>query len=130
MRLTLKSFWPGIVWFLLSCVAFFIPGAALPDDQWFSIFEIDKLVHVFLFGTLVILWCLPVFHRSTLSLRKLLVLIPAVFFGYSIAVEFIQHFFIPGRSFDLADIVADAVGCSIGFFLMRWYFLRTRADVK
>ena len=126
----LKSFWPGIIWFLLSCVAFFLPGAALPDDEWFSILEIDKLVHVFLFATLVLLWCLPVLHRNTVTNRKLLLLIPLIFFGYSIAVEFIQHFFIPGRSFDLADIVADAVGCGVGFFLMRWYSLRTRSEVK
>lgn len=130
MRLTLKSYWPGVVWFLLSCVAFFIPGAALPDEEWFSILEIDKLVHVFLFASLVILWCLPAFHRSDFVARKLLLVIPLIFFGYSIAVEIIQHFFIPGRSFDLADIVADALGCSMGFFLMRWYFLRTRPDVK
>jgi VanZ family protein len=48
-------------------------------------------------------------------------LIPFIFFGYSIMVEFIQLLFIPGRSFDLMDILADALGCLIGFLFVKQY---------
>ena len=110
-------------WFVLSCVAFFIPGVALPDNDWFGKIQLDKTIHVALFAIMVILWCLPLFHRPSLNLRigKLLIQIPFVCFGYSITVEFIQHYFIQGRSFDLFDILADAIGCFVGFLLVKRY---------
>jgi len=131
MRLNLKSFWPGILWFLLSCVAFFIPGAALPQNDWFGKIDLDKIIHVGLFTVMILLWCIPLFHKPTLTSRipVLLIQIPFVFFVYSILVEVIQHFFIPGRSFDFADIVADALGCFIGFLLVKRY-QRSKADVR
>jgi VanZ family protein len=128
MKLVIKSFWPGVIWFILSCTAFFIPGNALPDDKWFSLLEVDKLVHVGLFAVMIVLWCLPLYHKS-LSVSKWLIGIPVLFFVYSILVEYIQHYLIPGRSFDLADIVADGVGCMIGFLLMRRYH-RTQVEAK
>ena len=35
---------------------------------------------------------------------------------YGIAMEFVQKYFIPLRSFDLMDILADGVGCIAGYF--------------
>src|SRR6478609_10403519 len=121
MKLNLKSFWPGVLWFLLSCVAFFLPGAALPDNDWFGKIELDKIIHIGLFAVMILLWCLPLFQRPAFTSRipSLLIIIPSAFFGYSILVEFIQHFFIPGRSFDLMDILADALGCVVGFVLVK-----------
>lgn len=34
---------------------------------------------------------------------------------YGIAMEFIQQYFVVNRSFDTGDIVADAIGCLIGY---------------
>lgn len=123
MRPALKSFWPGRVWFVLSLIAFFLPGSALPDNDWFGKIELDKIIHVGLFAFMIVLWCVPLFHTPSLSLRltTLLIRIPFIFFGYSIIVELVQHYFIPGRSFDLIDILADGVGCVIGFILIKRY---------
>jgi len=35
---------------------------------------------------------------------------------YGIAMEIVQKYFIPFRSFDLGDIIADAIGCVVGYF--------------
>ncbi len=121
MRITIKSFWPAIVWLILSSVAFCLPGQALPQEDWFGIIQFDKWIHVGLFSVMVFLWCLPLFHRPALhlSLAKLSIWISIAFLSYGILMEFIQHFFIPHRSFDLGDIAADAVGCLIGLFFVR-----------
>jgi VanZ family protein len=37
-----------------------------------------------------------------------------IFLGYGIIMEFVQKFYIPYRSFDIGDIIADAIGCSLG----------------
>jgi VanZ family protein len=34
--------------------------------------------------------------------------------GYGVGMEFVQRDFISNRSFDEGDILADAVGCSLG----------------
>jgi VanZ family protein len=131
MTLNLKSFWPGVIWFLLSCVAFFLPGVALPENDWFGKIELDKIIHIGLFAVMVLLWCLPLFQKPNLLSRlpSLLITIPFVFFGYSIIVEVVQHFFIPGRSFDLVDILADALGCGVGFILVKLY-QRSRPGIR
>lgn len=36
---------------------------------------------------------------------------------YGIAMELVQKYFIPLRSFDLGDITADAIGCIAGYFI-------------
>ena len=131
MRLSLRSFWPGIIWFLLSCVAFFLPGSALPDNDWFGKISLDKIIHVGLFAVMVLLWCIPLFQKPAFVSRipLLLILIPFAFFGYSILVEVIQHFFIPGRSFDLVDILADGLGCVAGFIFVKRH-QRSRPDER
>ncbi|MEO7992553.1 MAG: VanZ family protein [Chryseolinea sp.] len=131
MKIIIRSFWPAIACLIISSILFFLPGSALPESDWFGKIELDKIVHVALFAIMVVLWCIPVFYKPSLSthLPKLLILIPFIFFGYSILVEFIQLFFIPGRSFDLMDILADALGCLIGFLFVKQY-QRFLTDVK
>lgn len=38
---------------------------------------------------------------------------------WGITTEFIQQFWIPGRSFDLWDWAADTIGASIAFFISK-----------
>jgi VanZ family protein len=33
---------------------------------------------------------------------------------YGVGMEFVQKYFIPNRSFDIGDIIADAIGCLTG----------------
>ena len=121
MRISIKSFWPAIIWLILSSIAFILPGSALPKNDWFAIVQLDKWIHVGLFSVMIFLWCLPIFHKSTipLTLTKLFIGISIAFFSYGIIMEFIQHFFISNRSFDIGDIAADAVGCLVGFFFVK-----------
>ena len=43
---------------------------------------------------------------------------------YGIAMEFVQQNFIPNRSFDVGDIIADGVGCVIGFLFSRKRYIK------
>jgi len=36
---------------------------------------------------------------------------------YGIGMEIVQHYFIPFRSFDLGDMIADGLGSIIGYFV-------------
>jgi len=35
--------------------------------------------------------------------------------AYGIVIEFVQHYFIKNRGFEFGDILADAVGCVLGY---------------
>ncbi len=121
MKITIKSFWPAIVWLILSSIAFCLPGRLLPEENWFALIQLDKWIHVGIFSVMVFLWCLPLFHRPVfqLSLSKVFTGITIAIFGYGILMEFIQHFLISNRSFDWGDMAADAVGCLVGFVFVR-----------
>ncbi|WP_020407416.1 VanZ family protein [Hahella ganghwensis] len=69
----------------------------------------DKLVHLCAFAGLFVL--LRVTHRQ-LHLTTLVVGL----LSYGLAVE-IHQWFLPFRSFSLADLLADAIGIMIGMFV-------------
>jgi VanZ family protein len=122
VRLEIKSFWPAILGFIVATMLFCLPGEELPEAGWLDHLHLDKFIHVGLFTMLVVLFCLPVGHRLTNKARTdtVYIWITSAFAIYGVAIEFIQLNFIPHRSFDVYDIVADAVGCAIGFFFVRW----------
>jgi len=69
---------------------------------------------------MVFLWCRSV---SSSEGRKVGYYgqIAVYFLIYGIAMELVQKYFIPNRSFDLKDILADGLGCAIGLLVSRRY---------
>jgi VanZ family protein len=103
-----------LAWFLIMTVLFFLPGSALPQENWLDVIHFDKWVHVGLFAALMFLW------RSAFDWKlpgyTLVLLISALVYG--LLVEVIQGNWIPNRSFDLFDVVADMTGSILG--LLFW----------
>jgi hypothetical protein len=121
-----SSFIPGVLGLIISTILLTLPGSSLPTEDWLDKIWFDKWVHIGLFGILVVLWC-RAFHRKkadSKKIKKLFVIIAAIVLAYGILMEFVQGNFIPHRSFDFGDIVADAVGCFAGYFLSKRYLLK------
>ena len=102
-------------WFLMMNVLFFLPGSALPEASWFSKVYLDKWFHIGLFGGLLFLWRSS-FDWEAPYYNRLLVGC-AILYGF--LIEVIQYQWIPNRSFDLYDVVADTLGSIVG--LMVWH---------
>ena len=96
-------------WLLLviSAISFFSPVTAAEHVG----FGMDKIVHFFLFAALAI-YGIRSFPRNKGALLALLVL-------YTLVSEFIQGNYIPHRSFDQYDIIADIVGLAAGTIILR-----------
>jgi len=110
------AIWPALAWFLITTILLCLPGSAFPKEHWFDKIWLDKWIHIGLFALMVFLWCSAILHgaqKRGLAFRR----IAFYFLLYGIVMEFIQKYFIPNRSFDIRDIIADGVGCIAGLFL-------------
>lgn len=97
--------WTGMIFFLLT-----IPTGTMESVPLLGIPNLDKIVHVILFGVFVWLWC-AYLSKNNKPLVIFLVALAAAFYG--VGMEFYQDRFTT-RAFELADIVADIVGAALG----------------
>ena len=44
--------------------------------------------------------------------------------GYGIGMEYVQKYWVPLRSFDYTDIIADGVGALLGVIITVFYYLK------
>ena len=111
---------PGICWFIISTILLTLPGSAFPTENWLDRIWFDKWVHIILFGLLVFLFCWGIQRKYNSEKRNnIFILIAAVCSVYGIAMEYVQQNFIPNRSFDPGDIIADIIGCLAGWWLAK-----------
>jgi len=111
LRLCSNIFIPA-AWTIITIVLLCIPGSDLPTDSSF-VFQIDgfdKFVHVILFGGIVLLWGFYYKRTEDRQGQRSILYIILFSIGLGIAMEFIQLYFIPDRSFDKWDILADSGG--------------------
>lgn len=90
-----------------------IPGTRLPKVRWDDNIWLDKWIHLVLFLVLVFLWCKAYITKT----KKVFIIITSLSIIYGVAMELVQQYFIPFRSFDYADMIADSVGSIAGYFI-------------
>ena len=111
---------PGIIWFIISTILFTLPGSSLPQEDWLDKIWFDKWVHIGLFCVMVFLFGWGILKKidDPKKTKRGFVSLALVCFAYGIMIEFVQDNFIPNRSFDYGDIIADFVGCFAGYWLI------------
>ncbi len=112
----------AICWLLIITILFMIPGSALPRETFLTRMRFDLWVHTGFFAALFFLW------RSSMETVHgnvyIRMLVPGLI--YAVAIEIVQHYFIPNRSFDVLDIVADMTGGVIGLLVWRWVYKKNK----
>lgn len=85
---------------------------------WENLLSFDKVAHFFIFGVLVFLMIIGLSkqYRYLFLRNKAVQISLAIGIAYGIIIEIIQQF-IPGREFEVADIVANTIGCFMGYGL-------------
>ncbi len=118
-HLSIKKFIPGIAWFFVVLILLCLPGNDIPQpDSWFQIYYVDKIVHLCLFGLLAYLFLLPIAGSGFTEKQKVhyLIKISLAASLWGLTTEFIQRFYINGRSFDLLDWAADTAGIAFALY--------------
>lgn len=103
--------WPALIWTGLIFFLLTIKTGTMESVPLFGIRNIDKLVHVALFGIFVWLWCNYFLKDGASKLTFFLVILSGI--AYGTGMEFYQDHFTT-REFELADIIADAAGAITG----------------
>jgi len=110
----------GLAWTLLILLVCLMPGDKLSSSSFLSFKGADKLVHFTLYLVLLILIGkgLVSYFQSSYSRNRIIALsfLYCLFLG--IGVEFIQSVFVAGRLGDFFDVLANAIGSSIGVLIL------------
>lgn len=117
----MKAFIPAIIWAAAVLALSGISAGALPKGRWWQFEGADKIVHA---GLYFVLACLLLygFHRAG-RLRK--TTIAATVLGatlYGALMEVAQHYLFIGRSFEWADILANAAGAVASLMILNLFF--------
>ena len=126
----LSPLYVPVIWTILIIIAMCAPGSYIPNESRFALPNFDKVVHVGLFGGFVFLWCLFLTKRAV-SFRQLLVGFFCFYMlsnGFGVAMEYVQKYWIPGRDYDLGDIIADMFGAGFGYGLSNFLLLPGAKD--
>jgi VanZ family protein len=109
--------WPAIVWSLVILIATLSPGKAIPKVGFF---QIDKVVHFFIFGILMFLSCyaLKKTHDYTGKPVRFIRIALLYSLALGIVIELIQQY-VPGRGPSVADVVANSIGVALGYGAFR-----------
>lgn len=99
-----------VFYFGLINVLFCLPGSAFPKKSWLDAVWFDKWVHVGIFFLL----CYGVAWLYKQKSKRFLYTLFGAAVIYGLAVEIVQQKWVPNRSFDLGDLIADAAGATLG----------------
>jgi len=107
---------PGIGWLIFTTILLTLPVSAFPKERWIiKIPMLDKWVHVGMFTIMVVLLCWGYYKKKlSAKLKHSFIMIGIYCLLYGIIMEFVQKYFVPNRSFDTGDIIADGTGAVIG----------------
>lgn len=106
----------AVLWTSLILYACTIPGKELPKVNLFD--QFDKVVHFLLFLGFYTLW-------FCWWKRKWFWLLLSILLGF--AIEWYQLHYVPGRSFDVWDGVADSLGALAALLLLPYFLPRNSA---
>ncbi|MBU3745283.1 MAG: VanZ family protein [Sediminibacterium sp.] len=125
-RLRIARFIPALIWWAFTFWLLTLPGSKVPAYPWMENLAIDKWAHVFIFAVCCIAFYWP-FKKTTISLdtrKRWFLAIALIGCGYGIAMEFVQKYYVINRAFELGDILADTIGCAVGWWWGRNYALQ------
>jgi VanZ family protein len=121
-------------WLAMSCYLLLAPATSFSEkgllkqllvtlglSELSEQLPIDKFVHLVIFFGLVFLWqrVIRFLPLSATQQRRWIMLNVVVWCSMGIASEFLQEALQAGRQFDYVDMVADTIGCYLGWWVAK-----------
>lgn len=108
-----------IVWALTIFIQSSFPSVSLPEVEYISV---DKVIHMGIFGLLTALCYISLIHLNKENFLTKSPLSWSVIFGilYGASDE-IHQYFVPNRSSEVQDWIADVIGVIIAGLVIHYY---------
>jgi len=113
-----------VIYVLLTMPDNDIPKLGFLDEIYF-----DKWVHAGIFAMLTFLFSWP-FRKLYPPPYRLFISIAILALFYGVAMEYVQKYFTTDRDFDFKDMLADGVGCMLGYVATRYVVSRLKVIAK
>jgi VanZ family protein len=101
-----------------------LPSSSMPSLSIWEFFSFDSFAHGFLFSVLTFLMIVGLKKQYTFPRLRHYAVRTSLFVSslFGISIEFLQHFFIPGRQGDIIDVLSNTIGCLIGILIFKWIY--------
>jgi len=128
-NVVLKGYWPALAWSLIILLLTGLPGNFFPEiTSFWDWLSPDKVVHLFIFGTLSFLILFGYRHKYAENKKKKLVWTSIVItILYGALTEILQYYVFIGRSGNIYDALADMIGAFIGWFVFVLIFKKLQS---
>ncbi len=126
--MSVKNFWPGIVWGIIIIFLSAMPGNYFPEIQRFSDWlSPDKIVHIVLYFVLCFLVLKGILKQNHHTKKSLILgLLFVVVFGG--VLEILQHYLFTGRNGSIFDFLANLFGCVLSYILI--LYIERKKSIK
>ena len=124
-KLTESLFLP-LAWTIVVQVLLCLPGSTIDGIPGPDIPNADKYVHIILFGVLGVLWSYYVWTKKKRegNMARWFRIVFLAVTANGILLEIIQYCFIPDRSYDWWDILADMAGAGTAWAICYFKLLK------
>ncbi|UZR94950.1 VanZ family protein [Chondrinema litorale] len=124
----IKNYMPAFFWLILIIYLLFFFE---PSGNGGHIPHFDKVVHGVLFGTLSFLLSFAFYRDFRFQKRKnIFIVLFSIILFLAIITELIQYFFVPRRTGDLIDTMADLTGAFLGYNFYLFIIKKSSLSVK
>lgn len=110
-----------VLWTLVIGVLCGLPGNTFPDLSLWALLQFDSFAHATVFVIFVFLWSVAFSkQKNNFFLREngaWLAVMAGI--AYGCLIEILQFFIFVRRSAEWTDMLSDAIGCMIGYFVFR-----------
>ncbi|NPA68795.1 MAG: VanZ family protein [Chlorobi bacterium] len=118
----LKKYYKSILSFAFILFLCLMPGSETKKIMFFDFPHLDKIVHFGMFFLFSFALFIDLNNNTEFPKKKILLTVFFLSFFVGVITEIIQKYFIPLRSGDLLDLLADTAGYAGFLFVI--YFIR------
>ena len=111
----------ALLWTAVVALAMLLPIPSLAQNYITPAQHLlDKLVHIFLYGTMAFLWAYGFYRQRVYNALRVRAfrLAAAITIIYSLVLEIAQQW-VPARSFEWTDLVANIFGTVFAYLIFR-----------
>ena len=117
----MRHFYFPVFWAVSILFLCLIDTKELPSVTYLELMEFDKLVHIVLFGLLMLSCTVALRKQTKIAWAQKNAMVIALLFSivYGSVIEVVQFFMVQDRTGELYDVLANGIGALLGILFFR-----------